>query len=163
MRTRTARACAVVAVALLAAALAGGFGGASDFGVLREATELSLWDADDEASRFDAFVDAPACVPDAPPSFEEELFALEGRVDVRADARAGIVGFAVEEPVDRAFALLSSELKAKGWTCVQSGAAACGTFVKREGAHRWAFASCVRSGAATCVVVQVVPTEEGGA
>lgn len=163
MRVRALRACTVVAAVMLAAAFAGGFEGASGSGVLRKASELSLRDVGGEALGLEALASVPAREPDVPPSFEEELVALEGRADVRADARAGIVGFTVEEPPDRAFSELSSELEAKGWSCVESGAAACGTFARNEGSYRWAFASCVRSGTATCVVVQVEPIEEEGA
>lgn len=163
MRVRALRACAVVVAVVLAAALGGGFEEASGSGVLRELSELALRGAGEERLGLEALAPATACEPDVPPSFEEELLALEGRADVRADARAGIAGFTVEEPPDQAFSELSSELEAKGWSRVESGAAACGTFAKNEGPYRWAFASCVGSGTATCVVVQVEPIDEEGA
>ncbi len=161
MRVRALRSCAIVAVALLAVALAGGFGGASGTGVLREASDLSIRSVGEGSPSFMSSAGTPTCQSDAPVSFEEELFTLDGRDDLRVDARAGIVGFTVEDPIDRAFAQLSSELEAKGWSRVGSGSSAYGTFVKSGGAYRWALASCVRSGTATCVVVQVVPLDEG--
>lgn len=100
---------------------------------------------------------------EVPPSFEEEVLSLEGRVDVRVDERGGVVGFSVEGRAGEAFATVSRELEAKGWTGVESGAATCGTFAKDQGAYRWVFASCVQVGGTACVVVQVVPLEREGA
>lgn len=151
------RACAIVAVGVLIGLAAGGGSCASGEGALREAADPSLWEGGSAGVSLQALDDATDPV-EAPPSFEDEVLSLRGRAEARVDDRGGIVGFTVAGSADAAFQTLSSELRAKGWTSVQSGSATRGSFAKEEGSYRWAFASCVQSGDATCVVVQVVPT-----
>lgn len=164
MRTRALRACAaLLALALLILAVEAA-GRASRPGALREAADPLLWGGAGSALQaLDDAGDAAAETVEAPPSFEEEVLSLKGRADARVDEQGDVAGFSVKASADDAFTAVSFELEAKGWTRVDSGAAACGTFVKERGAYRWAFASCVQAGAATCVVVQVAPAKQEGA
>ena len=85
--------------------------------------------------------------------FEDEALALEGREDVRADASAPVVGFTTQGEVAVAFEEAAEELEGKGWTQVESGMPACGTFVKRDGTYRWLFVSGVQVGKDASMVV----------
>lgn len=162
MGVRALRACAVLlAIALLVPAVEA-VGQSSRPSALREASDAFfretpvLQSLDDEA-------EGALGAREAPPSFEDEVLSLEGRADVRVDERGGVVGFSVEGRAGEAFATVTRELEAKGWTGVESGAATCGTFAKDGGAYRWAFASCVQVGSTACVVVQIMPLERKGA
>lgn len=162
---RALRACAVLlAIALLAAAVEA-VGRSSRPSALREASDV-FFREDGRTSvlqSLDDGAEGALGAREAPPSFEDEVLSLEGRADVRVDERGGVVGFSVEDRAGEAFAAVSRELEARGWTGVESGAATCGTFAKDRGAYRWAFASCVQVGSTACVVVQVVPLEQEGA
>ena len=164
IRGRALRACACVFALVALVPVVEGVFQATRPGVLREVADASLWDAGDAEFARRAFEGGEeGGSAEAPPAFEEEALSLAGRCDVRVDERAGVVGFVVEESQAEAFSAVRSELESKGWTGVRSGDEACGTFAKGHGSYRWAFASCVRAGAATCVVVQVVPVDEEGA
>lgn len=134
---------AVLAIALVAAAVAaaGGAGSLVGSDVLREA----LREASDYASASEA---------ELPGGFEEEVLAVAGRAEMRADARAGLVGFTTRASAEESFAAIAKELAARGWRSVESGMPSCGTFAKEGGRHRWLFVSCVQTGEGASVVVQ---------
>ena len=96
-----------------------------------------------------------------PPGFESEVIAAVDQQDVRFDEQGRIVGFCVAGIVEEVFFSLADELTGKGWICVESGSASCGSFAKGAGAYRWAFVSCVQVGDSTSVVVQYATTDEG--
>lgn len=119
-------------------------------------------DADAGALELLASLDSSDGADDeVPESFQEEVLSTAGREDLRCDASAGIVGFSEEGSAEEVFAQLSAELAEKGWTGVESGLDAAGTFVKGDGDHRWLYLSCVQVGDSTSVVAQVESLEEG--
>ena len=163
MRVRTWRASLIVAAAVLAMSFAGSVESAAKSGVLHEALEPSLWGFGEETFNLVEILDGPSVQsPDVPSLFEEEVLALDGRIDLRTNTRAGLVGFAVKESPEQAFTLLTSELEGKGWSHIESGSEMCATFAKAGGTYHWVYLSCVRSATVTCVVVQVVPIEDEG-
>ena len=134
MRARVVRAVLALGSAAVAASCASWFGGAAGSDVLREAADPALWDGAAEAT-------SEGGGDPAPEGFEDEALALEGREDVRADASARVVGFTTQGEAAAAFEEAAAELEGKGWTQVESGMPACGTFVKRDGTYRWLFVS----------------------
>lgn len=98
---------------------------------------------------------------EAPDRFEDEVVSLVGRGDVHVGARGRVVGFCCDKSPEAAFLEVAGILEGRGWTAVESGLAASGSFVKEEGAYTWAFVSCVQSGSATSVVVQCEAQDEG--
>lgn len=112
------------------------------------------------AMAVDAVSDNPAVAVDAASgtsrsNFEAELFSLEGLSELRTTEDCGVVGFVCEGSGADAFRRLSERLQERGWTAVESGSDVAGSFVKGDGALRWAFASCSGMGERTCVVVNV--------
>ena len=135
-----------------AAALIGGEEGEADADGDADAGALELLASLDSSDGAD---------DEVPESFQEEVLSTAGREDLRCDASAGIVGFSEEGSAEEVFAQLSEELAEKGWTGVESGLDAAGTFVKGDGDHRWLYLSCVQVGDSTSVVAQVESLEEG--
>ena len=72
---------------------------------------------------------------------------------MRTDASARVVGFTTQGKAVAAFEEAAAELEGKGWTQVESGMPACGTFVKRDGTYRWLFVSGVQVGKDASMVV----------
>ena len=72
---------------------------------------------------------------------------------MRTDASARVVGFTTQGEAAAAFEEAAAELEGKGWTQVESGMPACGTFVKRDGTYRWLFVSGVQVGKDASMVV----------
>lgn len=87
-------------------------------------------------------------------TFEAELFALDGLVDVRATSDGRVVGFAADADAASAYRSVADRLVAAGWVEVGSGVAHAGSFVKEEGDLRWALVSCTGFGDSSSVVVQ---------
>lgn len=157
------RALLVVVLLLGGVAASGAFVRANEPGVLKEAADPALWQpggfADVERALDEEGVVGRARAPDG---FEEEVLLLHGRVDVRVDERARVVGFTMSGTAEEVFLAVSRDLEALGWIGVESGLPNCGTFVKDEGLYRWLFASCVWTGGSTSVVVQYATTENEG-
>lgn len=105
-------------------------------------------DADEEQER----QAAASCA--VPQGFEDEVVGVAGRADVRVLEGCGIVGFVESGNAESVFDGLLGDLSSKGWLQIESGRAACGTFVKEDGFYRWIFVTCVQVGASTSVVVQ---------
>ena len=146
MRARVVRAVLALGSVAVAASCASWFGGVAGSDVLREAADPALWDGAAEATSEDGGDPAPE-------GFEDEALALAGREDVRTDASARVVGFTTQGEAAAAFEEAAAELEGKGWTQVESGMPACGTFVKRDGTYRWLFVSGVQVGKGASMVV----------
>lgn len=108
---------------------------------------------------------AGASVPEngigPPEGFEDEALRLDAREDVRVDEENGLVGFSCRGEVDEVLVSIEAELKASGWTCVDSENEGWESFVKDEGRYRWMFVECVDVGESVSVVVRFEKTEEG--
>lgn len=144
--------CAIGAVVLLLAGLAASdaFGQAMQPSVLGE---VAAWDGVSSAER--------SVQVALPRGFEDEVLAVADERELAVDERGRVVGFVRSRESEQAFSSVAEELERGGWTHVPSGWAACGSFVKGEGAYRWVFVACVEAGGATSVVVQYAMTEEG--
>lgn len=143
-RRRRRRAWALVAALAVALASALALASADRPSVLGEAVHAAV-----EAGG----AGPPAC-------FEDEALRLEGREDLRADERAGVLGFSCEGEAARTLAALEEELCGKGWSGVRGGDGRTESFVKGSGWYRWMLVSCVEVGGWTSVVVRYT-TEEG--
>ncbi|OUO92125.1 hypothetical protein B5F40_01995 [Gordonibacter sp. An230] len=146
MRTRIVRAVLALCLAALAVSCAVWLGGVAGSDVLRMALDPTLWN--------DASGDAGAFGGDLlPEGFGSEVLALEDSEDVRVDASACVVGFTMRGEAAGMFEKVARELEGKGWTQVDSGMPACGTFVKRDGSYQWLFVSGVQVGEDAGMVV----------
>lgn len=122
-------------------------------------SEVGGGDESDEggslASLLAALEDASASGDEVPESFQEEAFSLEGFTELRCDLDSGVLGFTAEGEAVEVFEEIEAELEDGGWTFVESGLDACGTFAKATGDYQWLFVFCVQMGDFTSVVVQV--------
>lgn len=151
-RTRVRRACWVVGGLLAMTVLTWALGCVGRPGVLGEAASAVAGEATARGAP-----DAPAL----PLGFADEVVAVAGRDEVRADERGRVVGFCVSSAAEGVFSSLADELAGKGWARIESGSATCGSFSKNGGAYRWAFVTCVQVGDSTSVVVQYAAADEG--
>lgn len=93
--------------------------------------------------------------------FEDELFSVSSMGGAYWSSSAQLVSWCEKGSVEEALAALEGRLAAKGWAGVSSESSSCRSFVKNEGAYRWAFASAVQVGEETSVVLQWSGTEDG--
>ena len=90
----------------------------------------------------------------APAWFVDELFDPEDALDSYVDEGGQVLGFVFPgAAVDRA-GRVAEALADRGWLGVPSGIEGCATFVKGEGACRWAMVSCADVSGRASVVVQ---------
>lgn len=89
-----------------------------------------------------------------PAGFEDEVLAVSGFADVLANPQAKAVGWSCAGTASEAFALVSADLRVRGWHAVESGMARGGTFFKEEGEYRWVFVMCYQIGESASVVLQ---------
>ncbi len=92
--------------------------------------------------------------------FSSEVFPLDGQRDVRSNSDGSVIGFTSSSPPKKAFDEVGRSMVERGWTAVPSGVEACGSFVKSEGALKWAYVSCSRVGSETSIVVQCALSRE---
>lgn len=118
-------------------------------------------EGDGLTSLLSALEDAVSSGDEVPESFQEEILSLDGFTELRCDLDSGVVGFTAQGEAEEVFEEIEAVLEEGGWTFVESGLEACGTFVKVEGDYQWLFVSCVQVGSSTSVVVQVDSFEEG--
>ncbi len=88
-----------------------------------------------------------------PEGFEEEVFSLAYRSEVRVANDGGIVGFCEVGDAAEVFGSLSSLLEEGGWLAIESEQPACGSFLKSEGQYTWLFVNCTQAGSLTSVVI----------
>ena len=100
----------------------------------------------DEMSKFES---------ELPPSFERELFSVEGTEAVYANEEETVFAFTVGGSAKEEFGSLCSQMKSGGWQMMESGIENCASFVKEGGDYRWALVGCYDVGGSTTVVVQV--------
>ena len=89
-----------------------------------------------------------------PEGFESEVLDLAQVEGLRVAAGGTVVGFSLQGDASEAFAQLSTQLQANGWSAVESGRPDCGSFVKGEGTYTWLFVSCTQVGDGVSVVLQ---------
>ena len=97
-----------------------------------------------------------------PALFEDELFDVSSMSGAYWSSNAQLVSWCEKGSVEETLAALEGRLVAKGWVGVSSDSSSCRSFVKSEGAYRWAFASAAQVGEETSVVLQWSGTKDGG-
>lgn len=97
-----------------------------------------------------------------PALFEGELFDVSSMSGAYWSSDAQLVSWCEKGSVEETLAALEGRLVAKGWVGVSSDSFSCRSFVKSEGAYRWAFASAAQVGEETSVVLQWSGTKDGG-
>lgn len=97
-----------------------------------------------------------------PALFEDELFDVSSMSGAYWSSNAQLVSWCEKGSVEETLAALEGRLVAKGWVGVFSDSSSCRSFVKSEGAYRWAFASAAQVGEETSVVLQWSGTKDGG-
>ena len=129
------------------------------------ASEVGGGDESDEGgsltSLLAALEDAATSGDEVPESFQEEAFSLEGFTELRCDLDSGVIGFTAQGEAEEVFEEIEAALEEGGWTFVESGLEACGTFAKTSGDYQWLFVSCAQVGDSTSVVMQVDSFKEG--
>lgn len=89
-----------------------------------------------------------------PEGFESEVLDLSQAEGLRVAAEGTVVGFSLQGDASDAFAQLSEQLQARGWSAVESGRPDCGSFVKDDGVYTWLFVSCTQVGDGVSAVLQ---------
>ena len=97
---------------------------------------------------------AMAGAADVPDVFTDEVGLLPGAHDVRVNCDGSIVGYVVSQNCSDALDLIAEQMETGGWTAVSLSGIEGATFIKSEGACRWALVVCTQVGSSTSVVVR---------
>lgn len=88
-----------------------------------------------------------------PADFESLVFSTEGFGQLQHAPDGRIVGLVREGSPETVMGLCSERMQANGWTFIESGQSTRASFLKGEGAYRWAYVDCTAVGGDTSVVV----------
>jgi len=90
-----------------------------------------------------------------PNDFGKELFALDAFFDVRVSEEGGVIGLLSHGSLEEVTTFCEAELIEHGWTKVESGYAACASFVKTQGSYTWLFMSCIEVCGDTSILISL--------
>lgn len=93
--------------------------------------------------------------PGLPQGFADEVLPTEGFSEVRHTPDGRIVGMTSSEDPVQTFERCAGLLQERGWLCIDSRQQGRASFLKGDGAWRWAYLDCTAAGDATAVVIVV--------
>ena len=122
----------------------------------------AVWRTTSEPSSFAGFDavmgtvdDGFTCSPsDVPEVFKPELLPVARRRGLRCNPESRLAGFDYEGSAFDALREVRDALERGGWRTTAAREGSCATFVKGDGACRWAFVQCVQMAQGSSVVVQ---------
>lgn len=88
-----------------------------------------------------------------PADFESLVFSTRGFKQLQHSPDGRIVGLVRGGSPETVMGQCSERMQANGWTYIESGQGTRASFLKGEGAYRWAYVDCTAVGGDTSVVI----------